>query len=126
MRALIIDDAKTMRAVLKRIVSGLGFETFEAGDGAEGLTRLQQLGMVDLILVDWNMPIMNGFEFICFARDEKNYEKIPIIVVTTEIETANVSKALEAGANEYVMKPFTDEIMIEKIRSLGILENRHG
>jgi two-component system chemotaxis response regulator CheY len=120
MRVLIIDDARTMRAMLKKIVLGMGFESFEAQDGAEGLQRLKELGPVDIILVDWNMPVMNGFEFICFARDEPAYAKIPIIVITTEIETANVTKALEAGANEYVMKPFTEDVIVEKIKSLGL------
>jgi two-component system chemotaxis response regulator CheY len=98
----------------------LGFEVFDAGDGREALDRLKQVGKVDLALVDWNMPVMNGFEFVCAVRNQAEYNDMRLMMVTTETEMNQVIKALEAGANEYVMKPFTKDIIIEKLNLMGI------
>ena len=120
MKALIIDDSKAMRSILSRMLQGLGFEVLEASNGREGLERLQANGSVDLALVDWNMPEMNGLEFIRTVRAEQSYDGVLLMMVTTETEMQNVVRALAAGANEYVMKPFTQEIILEKLQIFGM------
>ena len=121
MRALVIDDSKAMRCLLGRMLQGLGFEVLEAGNGHEGLQRLQENGEIDLALVDWNMPEMNGLEFIRTVRAEQSYDGVLLMMVTTETEVENVVRALAAGANEYVMKPFTQEIILEKLQIFGMV-----
>ena len=120
MKALVIDDSKAMRSILSRMLQGLGFEVLEASNGREGIERLQATGSVDLALVDWNMPEMNGLEFIRTVRAEQSYDGVLLMMVTTETEMANVVRALAAGANEYVMKPFTQEIILEKLQIFGM------
>ena len=120
MRALIIDDSKAMRSILNRMLRGLGFEVLEAANGRQGLQRLQESGKVDLALVDWNMPEMNGLEFVRTVRAEQSYDGVLLMMVTTETETENVVRALAAGANEYVMKPFTPEVILEKLQIFGM------
>ena len=120
MRALIIDDSKAMRCLLGRMLRGLDFEVVEAANGRQGLERLQEIGKVDLALVDWNMPEMNGLEFIRTVRAEHSYDGVLLMMVTTETEMANVVRALAAGANEYVMKPFTQDVIVEKLQIFGM------
>ncbi len=120
MRALVIDDSKAMRSILGRMLRGMGFEVLEAANGREGLQRLQEKGKIDLALVDWNMPEMNGLEFIRTVRAEQSYDGVLLMMVTTETEMENVVRALAAGANEYVMKPFTQEIIVEKLQIFGM------
>jgi len=119
-KALVIDDSKAMRSILSRMLQGLGFEVLEASNGREGLERLQANGKVDLALVDWNMPEMNGLEFIRKVRAEQSYDGVLLMMVTTETEMENVVRALAAGANEYVMKPFTQEIILDKLQIFGM------
>lgn len=120
MQALIIDDSRAMRSILGRMLRGLGFEVVEAANGRDAIKRLQETKKVELALVDWNMPEMNGFEFIQAVRAEHSYDRVLLIMVTTETEMEQISKALEAGANEYVMKPFTQEAILEKLQMLGM------
>ena len=120
MRALIIDDSKAMRSILGRMLRGLDFEVVEAANGREALERLKGLGKVDLALVDWNMPEMNGFDFVRAVRSEHIYDGVLLMMVTTETEMENVVRALAAGANEYVMKPFTQEVILEKLQIFGM------
>ena len=120
MRALVIDDSKAMRCLLGRMLRGLDFEVVEAANGRQGLERLQEIGKVDLALVDWNMPEMNGLEFIRSVWAEHSYDGVLLMMVTTETEMANVVRALAAGANEYVMKPFTQEVIVEKLQIFGM------
>ncbi|MBV9123720.1 MAG: response regulator [Planctomycetes bacterium] len=120
MRVLVIDDSRTMRAILGKMLKELGFEVLEAGDGREGLERLQKDGRPNLVLVDWNLPTMNGLEFIRAVRSRREYDGLPLLMVTTETERSQVAKALEAGATEYVMKPFTRDILLDKLNLLGI------
>jgi len=108
--------------IIGRIIRELGFEIAEAGDGKEGLARLDEIGAPDLMLVDWNMPEMNGYDFVKAVREKPAYDSAQIVMVTTESELGNITKALEAGANEYVMKPFTKEIIKDKLVILGIVE----
>ena len=120
MRALVIDDSKAIRLILGKILQDIGFEVRGAANGLEGLEELKADGKVDLALVDWNMPEMNGYEFVQEVRKDKNFDDLPLMMVTTETEMSQVVKALEAGANEYVMKPFTKEMILEKLSMLGI------
>ena len=120
MRALIIDDSKAMRSILGRMLRGLDFEVLEAANGREALDRLHGLGKIDIALVDWNMPEMNGFEFVRAVRAQHSYDGVLLMMVTTETEMESVVRALAAGANEYVMKPFTREVILEKLRIFGM------
>jgi two-component system chemotaxis response regulator CheY len=122
MHALVVDDSKTIRLLLREQLKTLGFEVTEAGDGHQALNRLKQMSHVDLVLVDWNMPEMDGISFVRAVRAESVYATLPMMMVTTNAELAQVSKALEAGANEYIMKPFTADILREKLELLGFLQ----
>jgi two-component system, chemotaxis family, chemotaxis protein CheY len=119
MRALIVDDSRAIRSIIKNILKELGFETLEAGHGREALDRLKQNGAVDLAMVDWNMPEMNGFEFVKAVRADASYQGTRLVMCTTETEIGLVVQALEAGANEYLMKPFNKEAVVEKLALLG-------
>ena len=121
MHALVIDDSRAIRMILKQILQELGFEVAEAGNGREALERLKQTGKTELALVDWNMPEMNGFEFVCAVRADHTYDDLQLMMVTTESEMSQMVKALEAGANEYVMKPFTKDVIREKLTILGVV-----
>lgn len=120
MRALVIDDSRTMRMIVGKILTEIGFEIFEAGDGQEALNKLGEIGPVDLAMVDWNMPEVNGFEIVKAVRAEPAYDDMKLMMVTTESEIEQVAQALEAGANEYAMKPFTKEVILEKLSLIGI------
>ncbi len=120
MRALIIDDAKAMRIILKQIIQSIGGQVEEAGNGNEGLEKLKSMGQADLVLVDWNMPEMNGLDFVRAVRADPNYRKLPIMMVTTETEASQMGKALAAGANEYDTKPFTKDTIAGKLTLLGV------
>ncbi|MBK6421155.1 MAG: response regulator [Gemmatimonadetes bacterium] len=120
MRALVVDDSRAIRSIIGKTVKELGFELFEAGHGKEALDRLAEVGKVDLILVDWNMPEMNGFDFLVAARGNPAWKDTVIMMVTTETEMSQMQRALEAGANEYVMKPFTKDVLHEKLQLVGL------
>ena len=120
MRALVIDDSRAIRVILGQILKALKFEVHNAEHGLEALEKLKETGPVDLALVDWNMPEMNGYEFVCAVRKDDQYNGMRLMMVTTETEMAQVVKALEAGADEYVMKPFTKEMIVEKLKIMGL------
>ncbi len=121
MRALVIDDSKAMRIILKQILQSVGATGVEeAGNGKEGLEKLKTMEKPDVVLVDWNMPEMNGLEFVRAVRGNPTYRTLPLMMVTTETESSQMGKALAAGANEYVMKPFTKDVIQEKLKILGI------
>ena len=119
MRALVIDDSKSIRSILTQILLKAGFEVEEAANGLEALDLIKK-EKVDLALVDWNMPDMDGYEFIREVRKSETYKDMRMIMVTTETAITKVAQALEAGADEYIMKPFTKEIILEKIALLGM------
>jgi two-component system chemotaxis response regulator CheY len=122
MRAMVIDDSRAMRMILKRIVTKLNFEAVEAGDGQEALNLLATLDEVpQLALIDWNMPNMNGLEFVTNVRSEPRLREMTLVMVTTESEQSQIVRALAAGAHEYVIKPFTEGAMIEKLALLGLV-----
>jgi two-component system chemotaxis response regulator CheY len=116
MKILLVDDSKTMRSIQKKYLgTNPGVQFVEAGDGIEALTALATSGPVDLALVDWNMPNMDGHTLVQKIRATD--KKTPIIMCTTEAEKARVIEALKAGVNNYVVKPFTEEILLEKVES---------
>ena len=121
MRALVIDDSRAMRTIITGILAKAGFEVADAENGQAGLDRMAAAGPFDVAFVDWNMPVMNGLEFIRAVRTERKDRNIAIVMVTTETETSQMLKALAAGANEYVMKPFTPDILLGKLELLGVL-----
>ncbi len=120
MRALVIDDSRATRSILGRMLRDLGFEVAEAGDGREALEKLRAASPPDLALVDWNMPVMNGYEFVRAVRADPAFAGVRLLMVTTETELSQVAAALEAGADEYVMKPFTRDVIVGKLDLLGI------
>ena len=120
MRALVVDDSAAMRRIITNMLRDLGFEVVEAGDGREALERLKQTGSPDVILVDWHMPVMDGYEFLCATRADPKYRRIPLMMATSVTGVSEMAKALNAGANEYIMKPFTKEEMVLKLGLLGI------
>lgn len=122
MLALVIDDSSAMRRIIRGIVARLGFAVYEAADGQEALELLAEIPTVpDVALVDWNMPVMDGLEFIRRTRRIGELRDMWLMMVTTESEHSQVVRALAAGAHEYVIKPFTPEAIQEKLAYLGIL-----
>jgi len=119
-QALVIDDSRAMRMILGRILRELGLDVAEAADGREGLQRLDAGLAPALVLVDWNMPEMSGIEFVEAVRKPPYDFGGKVVMVTTETEVLQVVRALEAGADEYVMKPFTKESIFEKLQLLGL------
>ena len=120
MHVLIIDDSRAMRTILKHILGELGISVTEAGNGREALARLQEANRFDLALIDWNMPEMNGIDFVRAVRALARYDDLRLMMVTTETEAEHVAVAIEAGANEYVMKPFSKDVIREKLELLGL------
>ncbi|MBI9017269.1 MAG: response regulator [Phycisphaerae bacterium] len=114
MKILLVDDSRTMRNIWKKVLSAMpGTECFEAGDGLEGLNAITEQGPFDLMLVDWNMPNMDGYTMITKVRTSD--KTTPIIMVTTEAEKPRIIEALKAGVNNYVVKPFTPDVLLQKI-----------
>lgn len=120
MHALVIDDSRAIRLILGRMLGELGMETTEATNGREGLELLEGGTRPDLVLVDWNMPEMSGIDFVEAVRKPPYSCTARIVMVTTETEVPQMVRALEAGADEYVMKPFTKEAIFEKLQLLGL------
>jgi len=126
---MVIDDSRAMRMILKRIVTQLGFDVVEAGNGKEAMEYLESNVMTAedvppiLALVDWNMPEMNGLEFVTKVRDEPRLRGVTLMMVTTESEQNQIVRALAAGAHEYVIKPFTPDAIVEKLALLGLTSN---
>lgn len=120
MHALIIDDSRTMRSILRRIVTELGYETTEAANGQDALDALEDGLMPDLCLIDWNMPLMDGYTFVTRVRAEPRWRNLTLMMVTTESEHGQIVRALAAGAHEYVIKPFTPDAIVEKLELLGL------
>lgn len=119
MNALVVDDSRTIRMILARTLRSLGFEVSEAVDGADALALIDGGLDPDLLLVDWNMPVMSGIDLIEALRGPPRSSTAKIVMVTTETEVPQVVRALTTGADEYVMKPFTPESIQEKLQLLG-------
>jgi len=121
MQALVVDDSRAMRAILTRLMVGLNFDVAQAPDGAEALALLDGGLRPDVALVDWNMPVMDGLSFIKACRAREDLRGITLVMVTTESGHGQIVRALAAGAHEYVIKPFTDEVIAEKLGLLGLV-----
>jgi two-component system chemotaxis response regulator CheY len=121
MRALVVDDSRAMRLILGRVLRDRGYDVSEAGDGREALDVLVAGPLPDVVLVDWNMPVMNGLELVQALRQDATYAGVRIVMVTTESEATHVMQAIEAGADEYLFKPFTPEAVADKLGMLGLL-----
>jgi two-component system chemotaxis response regulator CheY len=124
MHALIVDDSRAMRRILCGIANELGFKFTEAENGRLALDRLHETDDVDLVLVDWNMPVMDGLEFVQTARADDRYKNLKIVMVTSETEPTRMARALMAGVDEFVMKPFTKEILVDKLALIGAMAPR--
>ncbi|MBL8889504.1 MAG: response regulator [Planctomycetaceae bacterium] len=120
MRALVVDDSRAIRRIIGNILKEISCDVVEAGNGLEALAQLETHGCPDLILVDWNMPEMNGLEFVKAARQDPRYKQVPMMMVTTETEMERMAQAFIAGVNEYLMKPFDKSQLLEKLTLLGV------
>src|ERR1700691_6690407 len=120
-KALVVDDSKAIRMILARTLKELGFEVREAANGREALEVIEvEKTAVTLVLADWNMPEINGLELLKRLRRKPELSSLVVVMVTTETELSQMVAALEAGANEYVMKPFTKDILVQKLQLAGI------
>ena len=119
MKALVIDDSTTTRRLIRDILAHLHIDVVEAEDGLAGIDTMQQEA-ADFVLVDWNMPRMDGLGFVQHLRADPTWSHVPIIMVTTEVDRPHIAMAMEAGADEYVMKPFDAKVLQEKLFLVGI------
>ncbi len=121
-KALVVDDSKAMRMILARHLTELGYEVCEAADGKQALEILAsgKTG-VNLVLADWNMPEVNGLDLLKRVRGNPELASVVIVMVTTETEMDHMTAALEAGANEYIMKPFNRDVLVEKLQLVGMV-----
>jgi two-component system chemotaxis response regulator CheY len=120
MQALVVDDSRVMRTILTHLLVDMNFTVMQAGDGAEALQILEDGARPDVALVDWNMPVMDGLTFIKRCRANPDYRDLVLMMVTTESEQSQISRALAAGAHEYVIKPFTEEDIAKKFEMHGL------
>jgi two-component system chemotaxis response regulator CheY len=120
MRALIVDDSRFVRNFLRGLLEGMGFECAEAGDGQAGVDCLEAGPAFDVALLDWNMPVMNGLDMLKQLRAQ-GFTDMKVMMVTTEAENDFILNALDAGADEYLMKPFDEEALQEKLAMLGLV-----
>jgi two-component system, chemotaxis family, chemotaxis protein CheY len=122
MKILSVDDSKTIRSTVKSIVDVIGIELLEAEDGVEGLRVLEEnSGDIDLILLDWEMPNMNGYEFLQNVKHDHRFRSIPVIMLTTVSQKEKMIDAIRSGAKQYLTKPFSSETLLTKIvQALGI------
>ena len=117
---LVVDDSSVIRKVARRILEGLDFQIIEAEDGQKALECCRN-GLPDAVLLDWNMPVMDGIEFLTNFRRLPGGEKPKVVFCTTENDVAHIARALHAGANEYIMKPFDKDIMTAKFQEVGLI-----
>jgi two-component system chemotaxis response regulator CheY len=118
---MVVDDSRAVRMIIGRILRELGYDVTETGDGRQALDALAQNAAVDVVLADWNMPEMDGISLLKAIRANDALRGIPVIMVTTEAEFDQMSTAMAEGATEYVMKPFTKEILVDKLRMTGLI-----
>jgi len=122
-RALVVDDSRAMRMILSKALTEQGFEVSQAADGRAGLEQMERDGgSFQLVMVDWNMPELSGLEFVQAVRAQPRFGSVRLLMVTTETEIEQMVRALEAGADEYLMKPFAPESVKDKLRLLGMAE----
>ena len=117
---LVVDDSSVIRKVARRILEGLDFQIIEAEDGEKALEHCKRQ-LPDAVLLDWNMPVMDGYEFLGNLRRMPGGDVPKVVFCTTENDVAHIARALHAGANEYIMKPFDKEIVTAKFQEVGLL-----
>ncbi|RLB11648.1 MAG: response regulator [Deltaproteobacteria bacterium] len=115
MKILVVDDSKAVRKIVKNMLKNLGYEVYEAENGEKALELLYEHDWFDLILLDWNMPEMDGYEFLKIVKKNPKWRNIKIMMVTSENQQQSVLEALNAGADEYLMKPFDQKMLLTKI-----------
>lgn len=120
MKFLVIDDSRAIRSVITRMLTQMGHEHAAVGNGREALDALAAQGPFDVALVDWNMPVMNGIEFVEAVRSNHEHDEMRIMMITTETEVERIEQALSRGADEYLMKPFTFEALVDKLALMGV------
>jgi two-component system chemotaxis response regulator CheY len=121
MQVLLAEDSGTMRRVIVKVVISLGFQAIESENGAESLIKLRKhAGNIALIILDWNMPIMDGYEVLQKIRSQEEYNHIPVLMATADGVEGNVVKALKAGANAYLVKPYTEDDLSQRISELVV------
>jgi len=118
---LVVDDSSVVRKIARRILEEMSFEVIEAGDGERALEICKQ-GLPDAILLDWNMPVMDGYEFLGQLRRMPGGDEPKVVFCTTENDIDHISRALNAGANEYIMKPFDKDIVAAKFQEVGLIQ----
>ena len=121
MRALVIDDSRAMRRIVSAALEGFGYETRQAGHGQEALDVLHEGYLPDLCTIDWNMPVMDGLQFVAAVRSNPAWRALTLMMVTSESEQSQIVRALAAGAHEYLIKPFTADALRDKLALLGLL-----
>ena len=121
MKVLSVDDSAIIRKIIRGSAETLGLDFLEAGDGQEALNLLDnEYQDVSLILLDWNMPVMDGFTTLQYLKSDERFKSIPVMMVTTEAERANIVRAIQAGAKHYLVKPFTPEdLMSTMLECMG-------
>jgi len=119
-QCLVVDDSRVIRKVARRILEDMEFKCVEAEDGAQALNQCRS-DMPDAILLDWNMPVMNGIDFLRALRLENGGDQPIVIFCTTENDMGHITEALRAGANEYIMKPFDSDILNAKFAEVGLV-----
>lgn len=117
---LVVDDSPVIRRVARRILEEFGFQVSEAADGMEALNHCRA-EMPEAVLLDWNMPVMNGVEFLRLLRREPGGDAPKVVLCTVESDREHIMEALEAGANEYIMKPFDRDIVEAKFSEVGLI-----
>jgi two-component system, chemotaxis family, chemotaxis protein CheY len=118
---LVVDDSSVIRKIARRILEALDFQIVEAEDGEKALEVCKR-GLPDAILLDWNMPVMDGFEFLCNLRCMPGGDQPKVVFCTTENGIDHISRAIQAGANEYIMKPFDKDIVAAKFQEVGLIQ----
>jgi two-component system chemotaxis response regulator CheY len=120
-KILLVDDSRAVRLVGRRLVTAMGFEVLEAEDGQQALDVSREHQDIDVVLLDWNMPVMDGLTFLKALREDTR-ERQPVVVMCTDaLSMSRIVETMQAGANEYIMKPFTEDIVREKLQETGVL-----
>jgi two-component system, chemotaxis family, chemotaxis protein CheY len=120
-KVLLVDDSRAVRLICRRVMTGLGFESVEAENGREALDRVRSYSDLEAILLEWDMPIMNGLDFLKVLRAERRPLQPAVIMCTIQNKVSQIAEAMEAGASEYIMKPFNEDILRSKFQEVGVL-----